>query len=122
MDIEQFRAYCLSLPFVEEYTPFDDVTLCFKVGSIEKGKIFCFLPLGADPPRTGLKCDPDRAIELREKHDQITPGFHLNKKHWNTVFIDDGLSNKVIKELIDHSYELVYNSLTAKFRKELEGE
>ncbi len=121
MDIEQFRSYCLSLPFVEEYTPFDEVTLCFKVGGIEKGKIFCFLPLDADPPSTGLKCDPERAIELREMHHQIIPGFHLNKKHWNTVFIDDGLTNKMIKELIDHSYDLVYKSLTAKIRKELEG-
>jgi predicted DNA-binding protein (MmcQ/YjbR family) len=121
MDIETFRSYCLSLTHVEEYTPFDDVTLCFKVGGMEKGKIFCFLPLGADAPTAGLKCDPERVEELRELHHQITPGFHLNKKHWNTVYIDDGLTNKFIKELVDHSYDLVYHSLTAKHRKELEG-
>lgn len=121
MNVEQFREYCLSLPHVLEYFPFDEVTLVFKVGGME-GKIFAFLPLDASPASANLKCDPDRSIELREEYPQIIPGFHMNKKHWNTVYIEDGLTHKMLKELIDHSYDLVYQSLPKKLRTALENE
>lgn len=120
MNIEEFREYCLSLDHVIEYFPFDEVTLVFKVG-YEEGKIFALLSLDANPPSANLKCDPERAIELRESYSQIIPGFHMNKKHWNTVFIDDGLNHKLLKEMIQHSYDLVYKSLTKKLRDHLEG-
>jgi predicted DNA-binding protein (MmcQ/YjbR family) len=121
MDIEAIREYCLSLPFVEEYTPFDDVTLCLKVGGLEKGKIFAFLPLEASPYRINLKYYPDQIEEVRESYPQIVPGYHMNKQHWNTVYFEDGLSSKFLKELIDVSYDLVYKSLTLKLKKELES-
>jgi predicted DNA-binding protein (MmcQ/YjbR family) len=119
MNVEQFREYCLSLDHVIEYFPFDDVTLVFKVGGTE-GKIFALLPLDAEPASANLKCNPEKAIELRESYPQIIPGFHMNKKHWNTIYIDDGLGHKLLKELIDHSYDLVYKSLTKKLRESLE--
>lgn len=119
MNVEQFREYCLSLNHVIEYFPFDEVTLVFKVG-YEEGKIFALLSLDSDPSSANLKCDPEKAIELRESYSQVIPGYHMNKKHWNTVNIDDGLSNKLLKEMINDSYNLVYNSLTKKLRQSLE--
>jgi predicted DNA-binding protein (MmcQ/YjbR family) len=117
MNIEEIRNQCLSYPAVEEYMPFDDVVICFKVGGIEKGKIFSLL--STDKNTMNLKCDPDRAILLREEYDQITPGFHMNKKHWNTIHFEDQLPNKIIIELIHHSYELVKSSLPLKIRNEI---
>ncbi len=120
MNIEEFREYCLSKDHVIEYFPFDEVTLVFKVG-YEEGKIFALLSLDSDPPSANLKCDPEKAVELRESYSQIMPGYHMNKQHWNTVHIDDGLSLKLLKEMIDHSYDLVYKSLTKKLRDTLEA-
>jgi len=115
MDIEAIRAYCITKKGVEEGFPFDDTTLVIKVG----GKIFVLMNLDGDPSMN-LKCDPDRAIELREENPAIIPGYHMNKKHWNTVVLDGSLSRKLILEMIDHSYDLVLNSLPVKLRLEIE--
>ncbi|MDR2083573.1 MAG: MmcQ/YjbR family DNA-binding protein [Bacteroidales bacterium] len=105
MNIEEIREYCLSKPLTDEAMPFDDDTLVFRVGN----KIFAMLAL--EKPLFNLKCDPDWAMELRERYHEITPGYHMNKKHWNSVSLSGSLSNDLIKELIDHSYDLVYKSL-----------
>jgi predicted DNA-binding protein (MmcQ/YjbR family) len=121
MNVEEVRSYCLSLPHVEEYMPFGDGVLCFKVGGIEDGKIFAFLSL--DPVRCaiGLKATPERCLELREEYSQVVPGYHMNKKHWNTVYIEEGLSNKVIQSLIKDSHYLVFDSLPNKIKLLLEN-
>lgn len=107
MNIEDLRLYCLAKAQVTEEFPFDEVTLVFKVC----GKIF--LITGLDNPvfEANLKCDPELAIELREQHEEIRAGFHMNKKHWNTVSFEGELSDKKLKELIDHSYDRVVAGL-----------
>lgn len=115
MDIEEIRAYCLTKNGVEEGFPFGDTTLVLKVG----GKIFVLINLDSDPSMN-LKCEPGRAIELREVYPAIIPGYHMNKKHWNTVVLDGSLSKRLIMEMIDHSYDLVYQSLPIKLRLDLE--
>jgi len=113
MNIEELRAYCLTKPAVSEELPFGPDTLVFKVG----GKIFLLVGLDAQPLSFNVKCDPERAIELREQHPHsIFPGYHMNKKHWNTVIVNGELSMQQIQFLIDHSYELVFNSLPQKLR------
>jgi predicted DNA-binding protein (MmcQ/YjbR family) len=114
MDIHETRMYCLSKAKVTECMPFDDMTLVFKLG----GKMFALLSLDTDHA-LNLKCEPERAIELREHYDAITPGYHMNKKHWNTISLDGRLNTSLIKELVDHSYELIKESLPLKIRKEL---
>ena len=103
MDAEQFREYCLAKPWVTEGTPFGEDTLVFKVA----GKMFALISLDAVPPRANLKCDPDRALELRDRYDQVLPGYHMNKKHWNSVILDGVIPSGTIVEMIDHSYDLV---------------
>jgi predicted DNA-binding protein (MmcQ/YjbR family) len=115
MDIEAIRAYCLSKKGTEEGLPFGDTTLVIKVG----GKIFILINLEEDPS-INLKCDPDLAIDLREANPAIVPGYHMNKKHWNTVVLDGSLSKSLITEMIDHSYDLVYHSLPVKMQEEIE--
>ncbi len=116
MNIERIRNYCLSKKGVTEHFPFDEVTLVFKV----MGKMFVLSGLERQPPQVNLKCDPEWAIELREEYDgTIISGFHMSKKHWNTVEIHQ-LPNDFIKELIDHSYDLVVQGLTKKIRTEWE--
>lgn len=107
MNIEELREYCLSLPQVTEDMPFDDETLVFKVG----GKMFCFAALEGDL-KMNLKCDPDEAIEIRETFPAVTPGFHMNKKYWNTVLIDGSISDSMLKVWILKSYKLVVAKLT----------
>lgn len=107
MDIESFRNYCLAKKGVTEAFPFDETTLVFKVGS----KIFALTDLEDKPFRANLKCDPERAIDLRERYESIIPGWHMNKTHWNTVIAGSDIDFKLFYELIDHSYELVFNSL-----------
>jgi predicted DNA-binding protein (MmcQ/YjbR family) len=102
MDIESLREYCLSMEDVTESFPFDDETLVFKVG----GKIFVLLSLEGELS-INLKCDPALAIELRERYPSVTPGYHMNKKHWNTVIVDGSVPDKEIFSWIDHSYLLV---------------
>ncbi len=115
MNIEEFRSYCLSKPMVTEEFPFDETTLVFKV----LGKMFALCGLERQPPAVNLKCDPERAIDLREEYDgTIISGFHMNKKHWNTVEINS-LPRDLITELIDHSYDLVVKGLPKKVRQEL---
>lgn len=103
MDIITIREYCLAKPDVEETLPFGPDTLVFKV----KGKIFLLAGLDNVPLSMNLKCDPDKAIELREKYDAVIPGYHMNKKHWNTVIIDGSVPSKELFEWIDWSYNLV---------------
>ncbi|HEX3024373.1 MAG TPA: MmcQ/YjbR family DNA-binding protein [Chitinophagaceae bacterium] len=104
MDIEQLREYCLQKNDVEEALPFGPDTLVFKVNN----KIFLLASLDAHPLQFNVKCDPDLAIELREEYpSSVLPGYHMNKKHWNTVIVDGILSNKQLHQFIDHSYQLV---------------
>ena len=112
MNIEDFRAYCLAKKFVVEDFPFGVDTLVYKV----KGKIFAITGLDTDAFQVNLKCDPERAIELRDSYSEIKPGYHMNKKHWNTIEFESRLSTKMLKELIDHSYDLVASSLPVKDR------
>ncbi len=107
MDIEQIRDYCLAKAGTTESFPFDEVTLVFKV----MGKMFALVALDSQPPSLNLKCDPERAIELRAAYPSILPGYHMNKTHWNTVSADDSIGSELLKELIDHSYQLVVKSL-----------
>ena len=102
MDIESLRDHCIGLKGVEECFPFGDDTLVFKAG----GKIFALVNLDGDLS-INLKCDPALALELRERHSSVIPGYHMNKKHWNTVYIDGTITDKDIFSWIDHSYELV---------------
>jgi predicted DNA-binding protein (MmcQ/YjbR family) len=104
MNIEQLREYCLQKPDAEETLPFGPDTLVYKVN----GKVFLLTGFDSHPLQFNVKCDPDKAIELREEYPQsVLPGYHMNKKHWNTIMVDGTLSSKQLKEYIDHSYELV---------------
>jgi len=116
MNIESLRAYCLKKPQVTEGFPFDEKTLVFKVA----GKMFVLTTLDKRPFDVNLKCDPEKAIHLREQHEhEIKPGWHMNKKHWNTVTFDACLSNELLYALIDHSYNLVVQSLSKKTQNEM---
>nr|WP_315200733.1 MmcQ/YjbR family DNA-binding protein [uncultured Flavobacterium sp.] len=118
MNLETYYEYCLSKKGVTEHFPFDEDTLVFKVG----GKMFALSSLlqwekGA--PSVNLKCDPERAQELRAEYDAIQPGFHMSKVHWNTIAVNQDVPNALLKELIDHSYDLVFKSLTKKIQMEI---
>lgn len=106
MHIETLREYCLSKPGAEETLPFGPDVLVFKVNN----KAFLLLPLDTEDLRFNVKCDPELALELREQHTSVLPGFHMNKKHWNTILVDGTIPSKRIKEWIDHSYDLVATS------------
>jgi predicted DNA-binding protein (MmcQ/YjbR family) len=114
MHIENFRAYCLKKKGASEDFPFDTETLVFKV----KGKMFALTNVDFFES-INLKCDPELAVELREKYHAVIPGYHMNKKHWNTVNIDGTLSDQLIREWIDHSYNQVVQKLPAKLRQEI---
>ena len=103
MNIEQLHEYALNLPDVTESFPFDETTLVMKAG----GKMFLLVSLDADPLQFNVKCDPERAIELREEYRCVLPGYHMNKKHWNTIVVDGTLTNKQLKEMVLDSYNLV---------------
>ncbi|MEY2546096.1 MAG: hypothetical protein QOG48_1213 [Verrucomicrobiota bacterium] len=107
MDLADFREYCLTKTGAVEDTPFGEDTLVFKVG----GKMFALASLDEIPPTANLKCDPDLALELRDRFEQVRPGYHMNKKHWNTVEIDSGIPDAELCEMIDHSFDLVVQSL-----------
>ncbi len=107
MYLAQFREYCLSKPRATEGTPFGPDVLVFKVG----GKMFALAALDEVPTTVNLKCDPDLALDLRDRYEQVTPGYHMNKKHWNTVEIETGIPDGDLRKMIDHSYDLVANSL-----------
>jgi len=114
MNIESIREYCLSKKAVIEGFPFDETTLVFKVA----GKMFALASLDTHPLRINLKCDPEKAIDLRERYDSIRPGYHMSKKHWNTVEINGEVTREILIKLIDHSHNLVVSNLTKKVREE----
>jgi predicted DNA-binding protein (MmcQ/YjbR family) len=114
MNIESLREYCLAKKTVEEGFPFGETTLVFKV----KGKIFLLAGLDAPVLQFNVKCDPEKAIEWREQFAAVIPGYHMNKKMWNTVILDGSIPSKVLREMIDDSYRLVVKSLP---KKEQEG-
>ena len=115
MNLEQARLYCLSKHGTEESLPFGPETLVYKVA----GKIFALMGLDNINASINLKCDPDLAINLREKYSEVTPGYHMNKNHWNTVILEGSISDTELKDMIDHSYQLVFAGLPAKVRREL---
>jgi len=107
MDLAQFREYCLGKPRATEGTPFGPDVLVFKVG----GKMFALAALDDVPATVNLKCDPDLALDLRDRYDEVRPGYHMNKKHWNTVEIQGAIPYVELRKMIDHSYDLVAKSL-----------
>ncbi|MCB2221256.1 MAG: MmcQ/YjbR family DNA-binding protein [Bacteroidetes bacterium] len=115
MNIELFREYCLSLKGVTESFPFGEDTLVFKV----MGKMFALNGLG-ESFRINLKCDPEWALELRERYPAVLPGYHMNKKHWNTVIVDGSISDEKLYTWIDHSYDLIVKSLPQKLKNKLQ--
>ena len=115
MNLETFREYCLAKPGAEETTPFGPDNLVFKVA----GKMFALAGLDEVPARANLKCDPDRALELRDRYEQVQAGYHMNKKHWNTVELGGEIPAAEVRKMIDHSYELVVQSLPKAQRAQL---
>ena len=107
MDLAEFREYCLAKPGASEGAPFGPDVLVFKVG----GKMFALAALDEVPTTVNLKCDPDLALELRDRYEQIRPGYHMNKKHWNTVEIESAVPAAELQRMIDHSYELIVQGL-----------
>jgi predicted DNA-binding protein (MmcQ/YjbR family) len=114
MNVESFREYCLEKAHVNESFPFDENTLVFKLN----GKMFALIGL-EDGCRCNLKCDPQRSIELREEYEGVIPGYHMSKKHWNTVYFDRDVPEVLIEELIDHSYDLILKSFSKKNQQDL---
>ncbi len=100
MDLEQFREYCLRKPGATEGTPFGEDVLVFKVG----GKMFALAALDEIPATANLKCDPDLALELRDRYEQVRPGYHMNKKHWNTVELGGEIPDLDLRKMVDHYY------------------
>jgi predicted DNA-binding protein (MmcQ/YjbR family) len=113
MDLAQFREYCLNKPGATEGTPFGPDVLVFKVG----GKMFALAALDEVPTTVNLKCEPDLALDLRDRYEQIRPGYHMNKKHWNTVEINTGIPDAELRKMINHSYELVAKSVRTSTAK-----
>lgn len=117
MYIEELREYCLLKKGVEECLPFGDETLVFKV----MGKMFVLTGIESQPVEFNVKCNPEKALDLREQYSCVLPGYHMNKQHWNTILCDGSVSNKQLQEWIDDSYKLVVSSLTKKLKAELEN-
>ena len=118
MDIQQLYEFCLNKKGVTEHFPFDEDTLVFKVG----GKMFCLTSLSEwekGTPSLNLKCDPERALELRAEYEAIEPGYHMSKVHWNTVTLNGDVGDKMVCAMIVDSYDLVFKSLTKKVREEM---
>lgn len=115
MNIESFREYCLQKKGVSESFPFDETTLVFKV----QGKMFALTDLEGEWS-INLKCHPEKAVFLREHFPCVLPGYHMNKKHWNTIMVDGTISDNVLKEWIDDSYNLIVQSLPKKLKNNLE--
>lgn len=115
MNLEEFREHCLAKGGVTESTPFGEDVLVFKVG----GKMFALASLDEVPSTANLKCDPDLAMELRDRYEEVRPGYHMNKKHWNTVEIEGRIPAAELRKMIDHSYELVVAGLPRRMRESL---
>lgn len=114
-DHEAIRLACLAQPHTTEDLPFGPEVLAFRIG----GKIWGLLALDNQPPTLNLKCEPTRALELRAQHPAITPGYHMNKQHWNTLRLDGSLPDALVLELIAHSYALIRGSLPRRAQAEL---
>lgn len=114
MHIEAFREYCLAKQETTEELPFDEDTLVFKVA----GKMYALCSISEFEKGIALKCDPEKALALREQYPQVKPGYHMNKQHWNTVLPEAGLSNELLRQMIDESYALVVAKLPSKLRRE----
>jgi predicted DNA-binding protein (MmcQ/YjbR family) len=110
MNIEELREYCITKEDVEESFPFDEVTLVFKT----KGKMFLLCGLEHEPLSFNVKCDPEKAIELREQYPCVQPGYHMSKTHWNTIICDGSVPDKLLKQWIDDSYEIIMKSAPKK--------
>ena len=115
MNLEELRDYCITKKGVEETLPFGPDTLVFKVFN----KVFLLTGFDSDPAQFNVKCDPEKAIELREKYSCVQPGYHMNKKHWNTIIVDSSVTSKQLKEWINDSYELVVSGLSKVQQKKL---
>ena len=115
MRADELRAYCLSFPGAAETFPFGSETSVFKVA----GKMFALSQLGQEPLRISLKCEPALAEQLRQIHPAVLPGYHLNKRHWNTVIVDGSLPEQQVKDMVEDSYDLVVSRLPAKARRGL---
>src|SRR5438552_18580571 len=115
MDLESFREYCLSKPGATEDMTFGEDVLVFRVG----GKMFALASLDEIPATANVKCDPDLALELRDRYEQVRPGYHMNKKHLNTVEIDSGIPDAELHKMIDNSYQLVLRTLPKVKREKL---
>ncbi len=115
MNIEELRDYCMSMKAVEETLPFGPETLVFKV----IGKAFLLTGFDSNPVQFNVKCDPEKAIELRDRYNCVLPGYHMNKKHWNTIVADGSVSNKQLKEWITDSYNLVISGMPKIQQKKL---
>ncbi|EKT4518517.1 TPA: MmcQ/YjbR family DNA-binding protein [Flavobacterium psychrophilum] len=119
MNIQELYEFCLSKKGATEHFPFDKDTLVFKVGA----KMFCVTSLKGfenGNPSLNLKCNPEKALELRAEYEAVKPGYHMSKAHWNLVSFNKDISSKMIYELINHSYELVFKSLTKKVQNEIQ--
>jgi predicted DNA-binding protein (MmcQ/YjbR family) len=117
MNLQDLREYCLAKPGVEETTPFGPDTLVYKVA----GKMFLLTGFEYSPVQFNVKCDPEKAIDLRERYPCVQPGYHMSKKHWNTILVDGSVSIKLVKEWIDDSYQLVVEGLSKKEKELLEN-
>ena len=117
MDFSSLHKYCMDKPGVTDGLPFGDTVMVIKVGS----KIYAFLSQNDEPVRISLKCDPFRAEDLRMEYESIIPGYHLNKQHWNTIIADGTVPDELLRELIDHSYDLIFKSLKKSVREEILG-
>ena len=117
MDIEELFDFCMSIPGAEATTPFDEVTIVMKV----MGKMFALIPTDAERFSVTLKCDPEKALSLRETYDCVESAFHMNKTHWNTIFLDGDMPDKEIKVFIKHSVDEVIKKLSKKLQKEYYG-
>lgn len=115
MNIEDFRLHCLSFPGTSEGFPFGEETLVFKVA----GKIFALASLDEEPFRVNLKCDPEKAIVLRDTYLAVVPGYHMNKQHWNTISMDGSIDDELLKTWVKDSYELVLSSFSKKKQAEI---
>jgi predicted DNA-binding protein (MmcQ/YjbR family) len=115
MDLHEIVAYCETKPGANKDFPFDLDTLTMKVG----GKMFLLADVNSDPPRINLKCDPTLAEEFRRELSCVTPGYHMNKTHWNTVVVDGSIPDERILWMIDHSYDLVYRTLPRSIREDI---
>jgi predicted DNA-binding protein (MmcQ/YjbR family) len=115
MNIEELREYCMDKKHVTESFPFDNETLVFKV----MNKMFALTGINKNPLSVNLKCDPEKAVALREEYSCVLPGYHMSKQHWNTVVIDGSVPDKLVKEWIDESYNLIVASLPKRVREQM---